>query len=163
MRSIEPGIHSSTNLAVRWIPGSLAVLAPRNDNGKEALQTHPLLPAARFLGPGSPRLGPSLRRGRGKCRAHQCARSLVCERKKHTSLSHRRYTGRHPAFPARWLYGFLRARPGDRAFLPPSPARSSTRGLDISVGISGPHDFAVRADAFVKSIAASIASRAQRS
>src|ERR1700742_2532325 len=27
-----------------------------------------------------------------------------------------------PAFPARWCYGFLRALPGDRAFLPPSSA-----------------------------------------
>jgi hypothetical protein len=28
-----------------------------------------------------------------------------------------------PAFPARWFYGFLRALPGDRAFLPPSSTR----------------------------------------
>jgi hypothetical protein len=35
------------------------------------------------------------------------------------------------------------ALPGDRAFLPPSSARSSRR-LDTSVGVSGPHDFAVR-------------------
>src|ERR1700742_1560137 len=27
-----------------------------------------------------------------------------------------------PAFPARWLYGFLRALPGDRALLSPSSA-----------------------------------------
>jgi len=39
--------------------------------------------------------------------------------------------------------GFLRARPGDRALLSPSPARMSHQ-LDISVGTSGPHDFAVR-------------------
>jgi hypothetical protein len=41
---------------------------------------------------------------------------------------------------------FLRALPGDRALLPPSLARSS-RKLDISVGMPGPHDFAVRVDA----------------
>src|SRR6202000_3478628 len=29
-----------------------------------------------------------------------------------------------PAFPARWFYGFLRALPGDRALLRPSPLRS---------------------------------------
>jgi hypothetical protein len=39
--------------------------------------------------------------------------------------------------------GVLRALPGDRAFLPPSSARSSRR-LDTSVGVSGPHDFSVR-------------------
>jgi hypothetical protein len=42
--------------------------------------------------------------------------------------------------------GFLRTLPGDRAFLPPSPARRGTRlcGLSASVGAPGPHDFAVR-------------------
>src|SRR4029077_12236198 len=37
-------------------------------------------------------------------------------------------------------------RTGDRAFLPPSSARSSSRQLGISVGMPGPHDFAVRND-----------------
>jgi len=49
--------------------------------------------------------------------------------------------------------GFLRALPGDRACLPPSPADlacqnpvgpTCLRRLDASVGASGPHDFAVR-------------------
>jgi hypothetical protein len=48
--------------------------------------------------------------------------------------------------------GLLRALPGDRALLPPSPARrvsllgltSPFRKLDASVGASGPHGFAVR-------------------
>src|SRR5260221_8226268 len=42
------------------------------------------------------------------------------------------------------VYGLLRALPGDRAFLPPSPAKVAFRRLDTSVGVSGPHDFAVR-------------------
>jgi len=42
--------------------------------------------------------------------------------------------------------GVLRALPGDRAFLPPSP-NGSIRRLDTSVGVSGPHDFAVRQSA----------------
>jgi hypothetical protein len=52
----------------------------------------------------------------------------------------------HPAFPARWLYGFLRALPGDHAWLPPSPARRGKRlhDLDACIGASGPHDFSVR-------------------
>jgi hypothetical protein len=33
-----------------------------------------------------------------------------------------RFSGGNPAFPAQWFYGLLRALPGDRAFLPPSPA-----------------------------------------
>src|SRR6516165_12011198 len=48
-------------------------------------------------------------------------------------------------FPCAVVYGLLRALPGDRAFLPPSPLRSSLlTGLNASVGASGPHDFAVR-------------------
>jgi len=55
-----------------------------------------------------------------------------------------------PAFPRDGFNGVLRALPGDRtgdrAFLPPSSARSSSRQLGISVGMPGPHDFAVRND-----------------
>jgi hypothetical protein len=41
--------------------------------------------------------------------------------------------------------GVLRARPGDRAFcLRPRRDAKHHRQVDISVGISGPHDFAVR-------------------
>jgi hypothetical protein len=60
-----------------------------------------------------------------------------------------------PAFPARMVYGLLRALPGDRALLPPSPcglmihlepgwAGCISARLDASIGASGPHDFAVR-------------------
>ena len=51
---------------------------------------------------------------------------------------------KHPAFPAQWFYGLLRALPGDRAFLSPSSAKTCFRELDASVEASGPHDFAVR-------------------
>jgi len=62
-----------------------------------------------------------------------------------TRVSHHGHSRNHPAFPhANGFNGFLRALPGDRAVLPPSSASSSPCGLDISVGISGPHDFAVR-------------------
>jgi hypothetical protein len=60
-----------------------------------------------------------------------------------------------PAFPARMGYGLLRALPGDRAFLPPSPcgltmhrkpgwAGCISAKLDASIGAPGPHNFAVR-------------------
>src|SRR6266481_8014565 len=42
--------------------------------------------------------------------------------KKAHERSHHRYTGVNPAFPAQWLYGLLRALPGDQACLTPSPA-----------------------------------------
>jgi hypothetical protein len=60
-----------------------------------------------------------------------------------------------PAFPARMVYGLLRALLGDRACLPPSPSGLTIRlepgwagcisaRLDASIGAPGPHDFAVR-------------------
>jgi hypothetical protein len=62
---------------------------------------------------------------------------------------------KHSAFPTQWFYGLIRDLPGDRAFLPPSFRRRSriaawlgsarlSAKLDTSVGVSGPHDFAVR-------------------
>src|SRR6478672_7009799 len=43
-------------------------------------------------------------------------------KKKAPEHSHHRFTGNHPAFPAQWFYGLLRALPGDQACLTPSPA-----------------------------------------
>src|SRR6266852_1473484 len=61
-----------------------------------------------------------------------------------------------PGIPARnGFNGLFRALPGDRALLPPSSADlfclspvgpTQLRGLDASVGASGPHDFAVRSN-----------------
>src|ERR1700738_4227969 len=51
-------------------------------------------------------------------------------------------TPESPGIPRAMVYGLLRALPGDRALLPPSSAVA--RQLDTSVGVSGPHDFAVR-------------------
>ena len=53
-----------------------------------------------------------------------------------------------PGIPARnGFNGFLRALPGDRAWLSPSPGAVYCAELDASVGASGPHDFAVRLSA----------------
>jgi hypothetical protein len=53
----------------------------------------------------------------------RCTRSRV-RSVESTRVSHRR-PPEHPAFPhANGFNGFLRALPGDRAFLPPSPLRS---------------------------------------
>ncbi len=86
----------------------------------------------------------------------QCTRSLVCAwcskyAHEYSQRSHRK----SPGIPARnGFNGFLRALPGDRAFLSPSsrgyglsaPGRAdfTSAGLDAGVEASGPHDFAVR-------------------
>ena len=53
-------------------------------------------------------------------------------------------TPESPGIPYAMVYGLLRALPGDRALLPPSPRAVSCARLDASVEASGPHDFAVR-------------------
>src|SRR5258706_2767899 len=45
-----------------------------------------------------------------------------CVKNKAHERSHHGHTGNHPAFPAQWFYGLLRALPGDQACLTPSPA-----------------------------------------
>src|SRR5260370_36202958 len=52
----------------------------------------------------------------------RCTRSLACELNKAHERSRHGHTGTHPAFPAQWFYGLLRALPGDQALLAPSPA-----------------------------------------
>jgi hypothetical protein len=54
-----------------------------------------------------------------------------------------RFSGSIPAFPAQWLYGLLRALPGERLFCLRRCTDSSTQ-LDASTATSGPHDFTVR-------------------
>jgi hypothetical protein len=63
------------------------------------------------------------------------------------------YTGITRRSRTQWFYDLFRALPGDRACLPPSSTDrfclspvgpTQLRELDTSVGVSGPHDFAVR-------------------
>src|SRR3954469_1441766 len=51
----------------------------------------------------------------------RCTGRLACKIAKKRTRAYR-YTGNHPAFPAQWFYGLLRALPGDQACLTPSPA-----------------------------------------
>src|SRR5215468_4901641 len=55
-------------------------------------------------------------------------------------------SARSSGIPCAMVLRLIRDLPGDRAFLPPSPARriKRLRKLSLSVGRPGPHDFAVR-------------------
>ena len=71
-----------------------------------------------------------------------------CARVESTRVSHRRFAD-SPGIPrAMVLTAYFVISSVSRAFLPPSQVtmRSIIDRLDISVGISGPHDFAVRAN-----------------
>jgi hypothetical protein len=95
------------------------------------------------------------RRGRGECRAPNAPAASRAEKgRKHTSVV---TTGlpETPSIPARnGFNSLLRALPGDRALLPPSPhgygwsapgrADFASARLDTSVEMSGPHDLTVR-------------------
>jgi len=69
-------------------------------------------------------------------------RSLVCKQKTHELVT----TGTPftSAFPAQWRYGLYRALLGVPGFVATVARGIITRKLDTSVGVSGPHDFAVR-------------------
>jgi hypothetical protein len=73
-------------------------------------------------------------------------RSLACESKKAHELVTTGPPKRSGLSCANGFNGLLRALLGDRAFLPPSQAAmpKHRRPLDISVEMSGSHDFAVR-------------------
>ena len=89
----------------------------------------------------------------------RCARSRACS-VVNTRVSHHGHTGNTRHSPRNGFNGLLRALPGDRALLPPSPAKVVFRKLDASVGASGPHDFTVRVSTIRQTaLSASIASR----
>src|SRR6202158_1511279 len=91
--------------------------------------------------------------GHGECRAPVAPAVSCALGSGRTHTSNNEYTGIARHSRTQWFYGVCRALPGDRALLPPSPADMSClspvgptqlRRLDTSVGVSGPHDFAVR-------------------
>jgi hypothetical protein len=136
MRSIEPGI---SRFRV-WSFGP-----SRNDS---QTQTRLHIPAEQFAPESINHSRLAIERAQGMP-GTRCARSLGCKQKKHSELVTTGTAG-CPGIPrANGFNGFLRARLGEPGLLSPLPARSSPRKLDISVGISGPHDFAVRVRAFV--------------
>jgi hypothetical protein len=126
--------------------------------------THTFASPRRERRPGDETSWPSNKRGRRECRADVRTRSLVCEMKKHTSIV---TTGspNAPAFPARLVLtvSFVLAPETGLCCLRHPRETSASQEFDISVGISGPHDFAVRCPRVrLSRVKASIASRAQR-
>jgi len=81
-------------------------------------------------------------RGRRECRAPDAPDSRVCNGSSRTHTRWSGHTGITRHSPRNGLR-LIRDLPGDRAFLPPSSALLSCE-LDTSVGVSEPHDFAVR-------------------
>src|SRR5258705_4312228 len=78
--------------------------------------------------------------------------------KKAHERSHHGHTGNHPAFPAQWFYGLLRALPGDQALLSPSPALLLA-DLTPALGRQNHTTWPYASALFVNCAAASTASR----
>src|SRR6266436_1294191 len=72
--------------------------------------------------------------------------------------SHHGHTGNHPALPAQWFYGLLRALPGDQACLTPSPALLIA-DLTPALGRQNDTTWPYASALFVNCAAASTASR----
>src|SRR5216683_2237699 len=89
--------------------------------------------------------------GNAGCALHPRSRVQTCTKKRTRAY---RFSGGNPTFPAQWFYGLLRALPGDRACLTPSPSGFGTsapgradrppKDLTPTTEASGPHDFTVR-------------------
>jgi hypothetical protein len=100
-------------------------LAPRNDmrppsrraNAPELCTNHP----------------PAKQRARGTPGV-RCTRSLACKTKKHTSVITTGLPVSTGVPRANGFNGLFRALPGDRAFLPPSPAGQDPQGLTPASG-----------------------------
>ena len=106
--------------------------------------------ATRFRPSDANSLPPSKIEGAGNagCALHLRSRVPKCVKKAHTSIQ---VSGGSPTSPAQWLYGLLRALPGERAFFATViPEKLASQELSASVAAPGPHDFAVRLGVFVR-------------
>ena len=80
--------------------------------------------------------------GKTGCLLHPRSRVRFAQTNGHTSIQG---SWSIPAFPAQWLYGLLRALPGERLFCLRRRGRSfASPGLSASTAAPEPHDFAVR-------------------
>jgi len=114
-----------------------------NLQGRTKLRTHLRVPAARFARAFAKIFRPTKGVGNAGC---QCTRSRACS-VVNTRVSHHGYTG-SPGIPARnGFNGFLRALPPATGLVCHRRLANESAKLDTSVGVSGPHDFAVRISA----------------
>ena len=74
----------------------------------------------------------------------RCARSLVGRKKQPHQHSHHGHTGNTRHSPRNGFNKLLRALPGEPGLFATVASGYRFRRLDTSVGVSGPHDFAVR-------------------
>jgi len=89
-------------------------------------------------GPMRPRLAgnfppPKIQRAQGMPDA-RCTRGLACNVHRKMRTRAYRFSGEHPTFPARWLYGLLRALPGEPSTFATVTPRINPRRLTPASG-----------------------------
>ena len=100
----------------------IASLHPSYDRHSFAISRRVAPEVFHFVSP------PQKQRAQGRPGA-RCTRGLVCKVRKQKRTRAYRFSGEHPAFPAQWLYGLLRALPGERLFCHRRHAESGLRNL----------------------------------
>jgi hypothetical protein len=83
---------------------------------RSASSTHFSVLAARIASELSLSFRPRNRRGAQGRPGARCTRGLACNVHQKMRTRAYRFSGNTPAFPAQWLYGLLRALPGERLF-----------------------------------------------
>ncbi|SHH60781.1 hypothetical protein SAMN05443248_5380 [Bradyrhizobium erythrophlei] len=152
-KSSLPGLTRQSiferNFLRRWMPGSSPGMTSvfcvhANLNFKQQTLFANTPPRSRRMS--CARFGllvsPSAIRGRRECRAPDAPESRVCRGSGRTH-TRSQVTPESPGIPRAMVYGLYRALPGDRLSCH-RRRRSCLHRLDTSVGVSGPHVFAVR-------------------
>ena len=95
----------------------IASLHPSYDRHTFAISRRAAPEVCNFVAP------PLKQRAQGRPGA-RCTRGLACQMRTTKRTRAYRFSGNTPAFPAQWLYGLLRALPGERLFCHRRPPRS---------------------------------------
>ena len=137
MADLQAGSRSNTEQLRAIVHASKALIQDFNGVGHGAALSRRISPEVCIL-----LLPSSKTEGAGKtgCLLHPRSRVRFAQTKLHTSIQG---SGNTPAFPAQWLYGLLRALPGERLFCL-RRRRETSRKLSASTATPEPHDFAVR-------------------
>jgi hypothetical protein len=149
IRGLDPRIHLLKGISRSgWIAGSSPAMTATSGRDERSLapfagiHKHAFAISPHVLREVCHHHRPSQFRGRRECRAPDAPESRVCNDSGRTH-TRSQVTPESPGIPHAMVYGLCRALPGDRLSCH-RRRRSCLHRLDTSVGVSGPHVFAVR-------------------
>jgi len=110
----RPGIHSTICFVARWIL-RCAIAHHSSRYARPGMTAGHALAFSRRMASEVCIIFLPKKREQGRPGA-RCTRGLACNCAQRTRTRAYRFSGNTPAFPAQWLYGLLRALPGERLF-----------------------------------------------